>query len=278
MLKFQGIPSFDAPDGIVRAWYFEPFVAVASFFFWIHVYWWAERQRGLSRINNMFDAARQPIGYSVNSVIAYSVGICLWKMFVPPAAATIPDGTPTSISELCYLVLELASGIVLYDFIFFFIHWGMHEIPVLRKFHHHHHAMTPGTLEARDVVHHSLADGTLQVLVNIFVQRFTPWGAAKSRLARLLHNILVTWMLTESHSASPDFQFWRPWLVGVREHRLHHLHDNSSRSRWVSTSWEPTSSAKFDRHQQFFGYLDDARFLYREWKVRTKLVPPKKLG
>jgi len=294
MIQFQGFPSLEAPEGFVRAWYFEPFVAAASFFFWIHVYWWAERQQGASRINDIRKGFEQPVGYSLYSILSYSAGIYAWKMFIPPPAPTIPDGVPTSINELGYLTLEVVSGIVFYDFLFFFIHWGMHEIPLLRQIHHHHHAMKPGTVEARDVVHHSLMDGTLQVLVNIFIQRHTMWGSPKSRFARILHNILVTWMLTESHSASTLFQFWRRFLVGVREHRLHHLYDHRSRATWIQTttqaeeanngsttksktSMSTTNKRKFDRHQQFFGYLDDLRFWYSEWKASTRLTDSRRL-
>jgi sterol desaturase/sphingolipid hydroxylase (fatty acid hydroxylase superfamily) len=291
MIKFQGIPTFDAPDGIFRAWYFEPFVAASSFFFWIQLYWRSERRQGASHPNSLNEAVEKPkgssfqslfasliwMGESLQSGFAYLIGVYIWKMFIPPAAPHIPDGVP--LPGVLYLLMEVVSGIVCYDFLFFLIHWGMHEIPFLRKIHHVHHerhARRPGTVEAFDVLHHSLADGSLQVLVNILVQRHTLWGTAKSRLARVLHNIIVTWMLTESHSSSPDLKFWRRWLVGVREHRLHHLYDNSGRSMWLSSSSESTSSStKFDRHQQFFGYLADLRFFYREWKLRAR-VPSKK--
>lgn len=253
----------------------EPLVATTSFFLFIHLYWWAERQEGVSRINNIRDAAKQPMGYSFQSMFAYLFGIYVWKMFVPPVALQIPDGVPSTLSELLYLTVEIVSGIVAYDFIFFFIHWSMHAIPFLRRFHYHHHAMPESVgvfeaerrVEARDVIHHSLLDGSLQVLVNIFVQRNTPWGLPKSRLARIVHNILVTWMLTESHSSTTYLTIWKSWLVGVREHRLHHINDSCSRDLWISSSSKLSSHVKFDRHQQFFGYLDDLRFLFREWRT-----------
>ncbi|KAL7579482.1 hypothetical protein ACA910_007863 [Epithemia clementina (nom. ined.)] len=262
--EFQGFPTFSAPDGVVRAWYFEPLVAVVSFFAWIHLWGYAERQRGLSNSKSLKEYLANPAqGYSFWTVVLYVVGIYIWKMFVPPVAPNIPDGIPSSLPELAYLIAEVSAGIVWYDFIFFFIHWSMHEIPFLRELHHDHHAVMPGgILEANHVLHHSFADGTFQVLVNIFVQRRTPWGAVKTRLARILHNIVITSMLTESHSASPTPYFWRRWFVGVREHRLHHFNDHCSRSLWILTNSENIASkGKFDRHQQFFGYLDNLRFM-----------------
>ena len=150
-------------------------------------------------------------------------------------------------------------GIILYDAIFFFLHWGMHEIPLLRYWHRRHHQCTP-LVEARDVLRHGLVDGALQVLVNILVQRHTPWGAVKTRLARGLHNIVVIWMLTESHTASPYPNIWRKYFVGVREHCLHHSPPRDGK-KCVDTE-------KRVRYQQFFGYLDGMRFALGTWQAQ----------
>ena len=64
--------------------------------------------------------------------------------------------------------------------------------------------------------------GTLQVVVNILVQRTTPWGSVKSRLARWLHNILIIEMLVESHTSSEWPQLARRLCAGVAGHRQHH--------------------------------------------------------
>jgi hypothetical protein len=59
-------------------------------------------------------------------------------------------------------------------------------------------------------------DAYLQVMCNILVQQRTPWGYMKSRLARwLIHNVVVTWMVTESHTRSDVPYIWRRWCVGV---------------------------------------------------------------
>jgi hypothetical protein len=112
----------------------------------------------------------------------------------------------------------------------------------------------PPAVESRDTLRHSLVDGSLQVLVNIMVQRQLPWGTVKSRLARALHNVLVTWLLTESHSAAPTPYIWRKWCVGVRDHCHHHNHSMPLSSSMQDWSYRRT------RYQQFFGYLDDLRF------------------
>mmetsp|Transcript_8267 Transcript_8267/g.12678 ORF Transcript_8267/g.12678 Transcript_8267/m.12678 type:complete len:267 (+) Transcript_8267:119-919(+) len=245
------MPSWDAPDGIFRAWWFDPMVASISFAFFINWYWCEERKRGLSSDNEKFlGVSWSPL---FQSLASYWIGVYLFKSVVPPPAPTLPDGFPDNLVELSILAFEVIAGIVLYDFIFFFIHWAMHDLPFAKSIHKRHHSKPDGTVEARDTLRHSLMDGSLQVLVNIVVQRRTLWGTVKSRLARTIHNIIVVWMLTESHTASPKPYIWRRWFVGVREHRLHHFNSEGIHH-----------DSRFQRHQQFFGYLDNLRALVGE--------------
>ena len=290
---------------IFRTWWFDPFLATVGFAFFINWYWYHERKLGLSRDGSFQDTVQQwsspaattssstgicnsvihKLGPLFQSLLAYWIGIYLWTSVIPPAAAVIPDGFPHSINELGYLVVEVVTGLVLYDAIFFFIHWALHEMPCLRFLHARHHEQQqqqqqhasasirsyypppppPPPVESRDVLRHSLVDGALQVGVNIFVQRRTFCGSVKTRLARAIHNILVLWMLTESHSAAPTPWIWRRWCVGVREHYQHHT------TSWVAESETVTDSANDDktsssmrqrgRYQQFFGYLDELRWM-----------------
>lgn len=244
-------PTLDLDNGILRAWWIDPLVASLSFAFFIMWYWYHERKRGLSRDATFLQGSGY--GQSLESLVAYWIGVYLFKCIIPPPATELPDGIPYSASGVFYLVAEVSSGIVLYDGIMFFIHWAMHEVPLLRSWHLRHHDYPNATLETRDTLRHSLEDGSIQVLVNISVQRCTPWGLVKSRLARALHNIIVTWMLAESHTASPEPYIWRQWCVGVREHRLHHF-----------GALKDGPYGKHHRHQQFFGFLDDARAWWRQ--------------
>lgn len=245
------LPSLDMEDGVFRAWWFDPLTASLSFGFFIMWYWYEERKRGLSRDKTLNDG----IGYgqAFESLVSYWIGVYLFKCIISPPSPVLPDGIPCNASDIFYLFAEVSSGIVLYDAGMFFVHWAMHQVPCLRRIHARHHEYPEATLEARDTLRHSLLDGSLQVLVNICVQRTTPWGMTKSRLARALHNILVTWMLAESHTASPYPYIWRRWCIGVRQHRLHHL-------------------GSLERHQQFFGYLDDSRTWWRHQQhLQSKL-------
>lgn len=218
---------------------------------------------------------------SIMSLIAYWIGILIWVQIVPPATdgtetnitnndnRGIPDGIPTSLNSLAYLSTEVVSGILLYDTIFFFVHLAMHECRYVAAWtHHYEHHKPMKYLEARHVLQHSLPDGIIQVLVNILVQRFTPWGSVKSRLARMMHNILVTIMLTESHTASSYPNLFKWWCVGVREHRNHHLGIHQGKGKDLGGRNNSHYHYPFHhRYQQFFGYWD----ALREWHLTQKL-------
>uniref|UniRef100_A0A7R9WML8 Fatty acid hydroxylase domain-containing protein n=1 Tax=Craspedostauros australis TaxID=1486917 RepID=A0A7R9WML8_9STRA len=247
MRERQATPFYDA-------WWFEPFVATMSFAVWVHIYWYLERRQGRSRSPKLF--CSQNFDFSLGdlnmSFMAYWIGISMLQYWRQQSQTTNASAmhasrsllTPTDAQSVVLLVLEVAAGIFAYDALFFVIHLLMHQNRTIANImdHRRHHSLqtTHGrSLEARDVLRHSLLDGSLQVLCNIGIQQYNPWGTRKTKLARMLHNCIVTWMLTESHTSTPDFYVWRRWCVGVREHRLHHF------------------GMKPHRMQQFFGYLDD---------------------
>jgi len=225
---------------LLRAWWVDP--AIASLGFATALAFWDHRERSEGC------GVRESWGNSHISLLIYWLFIFGWVKLVPPPP-NIPDGCPTDLPSAAYLVLEIAVGIWAYDFLFFFVHWAMHAAHFrMHHTHHRHHGMPSDKacdvmswrLRARDVLVHSPIDGALQVITNILVQRSLPWGATKSRLARAAHNVMVTWMLAEAHTAAASPRLARRVCVGVQRHRLHH--DES----------EPF-------YQQFFGYLDDAR-------------------
>jgi hypothetical protein len=143
--------------------------------------------------------------------------------------------------SLFRLATELIVGLIAYDSIFFFIHKLLHKSTFLfhhiHSHHHHHNHLTPGS-----TVSHSLIDGMLQVMTNIAVQQYSLFGY-KHTYSRLLHNVLVTYLLVEAHS-----EFDAPWSLhnifgekiygGALRHRYHH-------------------ARKTVHYSQFFTFLDD---------------------
>jgi sterol desaturase/sphingolipid hydroxylase (fatty acid hydroxylase superfamily) len=69
----------------------------------------------------------------------------------------------------------------------------------------------------------------VQVFINICVQQFSPWGY-KHPLSRIFHNLMVTYLLCESHSGY-DLPFMSHRLFptvfgGAPRHEAHHQRGN----------------------------------------------------
>lgn len=144
-----------------------------------------------------------------------------------------PPPVETSPPSCLRLVAELFLGIWAYDFVFYWLHLSMHFWPHAGHEHMSHHVLSGGDeqfphkfLEAEAVVNNSLFDAFLQVLTNIVVQNLPLLGLPKHKLSRLLHNVVVTYLLTESH-AGLDL----PWgshrlcpaiFGGAPRHEVHH--------------------------------------------------------
>ena len=154
--------------------------------------------------------------------------------------APLPVAPPSALR----LLGELAGGVVAYDLLFAPIHASMHHSRAPRKWrnvHRTHHVARPAARTGRalvplETVQHSYADGFLQVACNVAVQRLaTPLllasglvFAPKHPLSRVLHNLVVTFLLAEAHSG-----FDLPWMGhrafpavigGARAHDAHHVH------------------------------------------------------
>jgi len=154
--------------------------------------------------------------------------------------------------EFHRLFFETVSGIFLYDFFFFFIHLWYHVTRCSWHMRHHTDCMVTATT----TVDHSFIDAFFQVAVNIILQQRSIFGGPKHDLSRILHNIIVTYLLTEIHSGYDGFwcthRIW-PWLFGgSKRHHEHHR----------------TGIRYF---QQFFCYIDDtmAYFHFNPLKSNT---------
>ena len=175
-----------------------------------------------------------------NPLVSYLVSIWLYQQVFhtnqPP---------PMLAPSFGVLVCEVFFGVFLYDLFFFPLHYAMHNSPlkIVRGFHGYHHRHTNGAMNSIETVQNGYVDGGLQVLVNILVQHISPFGGPKHLLSRVIHNIIVTYMLTESHSGYNmpwmTHNIWPEFIAGTPRHDRHH-HDGRV------------------YYQQFFMYLDDA--------------------
>jgi sterol desaturase/sphingolipid hydroxylase (fatty acid hydroxylase superfamily) len=228
---------------------FEAEVASAGFFIWIasfsclHLILGEEKTKA-NRLDGQMP--HDPFEWTrfenwhlwFNPLASYLGSIWLWLQ--------IHDKPPMPIEAPSFgmLIGEVLFGVWLYDLCFFPIHYAMHrhELGKMRKVHGYHHRSGKTTMNALETVQHSYIDGFLQVFVNIMVQQISPFGGPKHVFSRLLHNLTVTYLLSEAHSG-----YDLPWmshnvfpeiLGGSPRHQGHHENGRVY-------------------YQQYFKYLDD---------------------
>lgn len=183
-----------------------------------------------------------------------------WHLWFNPTAAYLGsiyiylhyfhDKPPLPIEAPTFgvLAIETIFGIVLYDLCFMPIHYIMHNIKInkIRKIHGYHHRSGSGmkkSLNSLETVQHSYIDGFLQVFVNIMVQQISPFGGAKHVLSRLIHNLSVTYLLSEAHSGYSTLELMSHNIYpeifgGSPRHETHHHNGRVY-------------------YQQYFKYIDD---------------------
>lgn len=224
---------------------FEAYLSSAAFTFWMTLFGALIARlpfvRKIEGSKPDFKGYGKRIRWYIINFGLYNGLIYLWHMRV----AKIP---PDRFGEITYRVLlvELVTGIFLYDLIFYPIHVAFHKGPLfMRKMHAtHHDGYERKPLTVDTVIHHHFVDGFLQVFVNVLVQQYTPFGPWRSKhlVSRMFHNIVVTYLLCEAHSGF-DLPFMShrvfPWLFGGSPRHNHHHHDGRI------------------YYHQFFKYLDD---------------------
>jgi len=89
-------------------WWVDPLVASLSFALWVWGWWIAEGYTPRP--------GRPP--HITSALIAYWVGVYAWTCVVEPPRG-VGHGCPTNARSAAYLALEVASGVVSYDFLFF---------------------------------------------------------------------------------------------------------------------------------------------------------------
>jgi hypothetical protein len=197
---------------------FEPLLSTCSFFLWINVFRFFDRYNLLqayriipvekampnwgegtsnsafSQNRNLFYLLRPfyfmiPQTWRGLAAIAYLAPLLLFDSIYP--RRVLPEEPPTFHGLLGSVCLS----IFCYDFAFYWIHLAMHRVKVFYIVHRTHHAAE--ALCAVEVIHHSLVDGTLQVVspesaarpiaFALYVQHSaTQWGASRWKKHALL--------------------------------------------------------------------------------------------
>lgn len=234
---------------------FEACLAVASFTLWIFLFeslhlWLPDAKKfrldGRPPVRSLRGFGPDALDKAIAPIFSYLFSIALFHHFElgPLLFGPKPEFLAPSFVRVA---VEVILGVFLYDLCFYPIHFALHNFPskTLRDVHARHHSWAKEETvahNASETVYHSYLDGALQVATNIFVQQLSPWGH-KHPLSRALHNIIVTYLLTESHSGY-DLPFMShrvfPGIFGGSpRHELHH-------------------QASGVCYHQFFTYIDDA--------------------
>mmetsp|Transcript_5282 Transcript_5282/g.9926 ORF Transcript_5282/g.9926 Transcript_5282/m.9926 type:complete len:307 (+) Transcript_5282:208-1128(+) len=212
---------------------FEPVVATLSFGLWIHWFAFVDDVLPLkqylmepNRVKDRYTGVPQKVAALYLSVLF------VFDWFYP--RRRLPEEGPGSFFKV---VTDIASGLFVYDLLFFPIHLAMHKVSFLRKFHVKHHEAK--ALFSTEVLRHSIVDGSCQVMVNIATLNLLKMHP----FSRAIYNVVVTYWLTSTHSGY-DLPCMLHNIVpfnligGSVRHEEHHREGR--------------------RHfQQFFTYLDD---------------------
>jgi hypothetical protein len=145
------------------------------------------------------------------------------------------------------MAVEVAFSVWAYDFIFWWIHRSWHTATppsilntawsrrlwhtwrALHHLHHDHYAHSAAPLSVMNTFHHHFMDAAAQVGINIIVQQIPLaflFPGPRHKLSKLLHNVVVTWLLVEAHSGV-DCWFMSHRLFptifgGSVRHQIHH--------------------------------------------------------
>jgi len=229
----------------------ESFVAGFSFSFWIMLYRGLDQCKSFSDYRFSTDTPPQLFRKDAPNawipLVLYIVLIRLYHWIYPKPAFGL------EIPSAERILYELTEGIIFYDFIFFWIHLAMHKWSKLAWIFQHNVHHDQSILCANEVQHHSFVDGSLQVIVNVIVQNYSTYalifqpgsGLRKHFLSRLLHNIVITYMLTETHAGYDGWwcmhNICPPLIGGAKLHEVHHKVGNRFYQpffRYLDQTWE----------------------------------------
>eukprot|EP00903_Cladosiphon_okamuranus_P006554 g6402.t1 len=199
---------------------FEPFLATASFLFFIGLWGfldfcvpWAAKCRTFPSddVSAWFGGTRLR-----DQALWYIAPLVTLDIMFPRRHL------PASAPSLARLVLDVVGAIAVYDVAFFGWHVAVHSNPhVYRRVHARHHQCY--VQRAPEAVRHTFIDGTMDVVCSVFainLLRLHP-------LSRAVYNVVIIGLITELHAG-----YDLPWqlhnvvpfglLGGPPRHEIHH--------------------------------------------------------
>ncbi|KAJ1618571.1 hypothetical protein T492DRAFT_1091589 [Pavlovales sp. CCMP2436] len=199
----------------------EALLATLAFAVWIALYRVADRMPALRHLRFAGAKAvrRQDAARRNSWVMGLGYLFAIWLLHCVKTKPPLHVAPPSARR----LGVEVACGILAYDVLEFCMHLLVHRCQRVANIHSVHHAQA--RLNAFAVLSHSPLDAFQQVALNVLVQNLSPWPT-KHSLSRFVHNLLITYMLTEIHAGYDGpwcmHRVW-PWLFGgAARHEVHH--------------------------------------------------------
>lgn len=161
---------------------------------------------------------------AIDEVLWYLVPWMVVDYFFPRRENTVLNTFPGA-PDLQTTVMQVFLSLVAYDCFFYAGHRLFHWKNISQHQKHHDNR---GSIRAIDAVRHSFWDGTFDVFCSVFALKLV----GSHPLCRAIHNVVATFLITESHCGY-DF----PWSLGritngffmsSRDHLRHHVTGNAN--------------------------------------------------
>jgi len=239
---------------LTQAWFrddmFEPYLAVASFFTWLHGWLLVDylatsgvlgdRFGGLRRYRMQDQTAAQRKDVDVADLALedlpapnkwyagwpFELVVYLSPLFLiatyTDAFAARRAGLDLAAPEFSTVCGQIFAGLFLYDFFFWFGHVAMHKLsPEVYRFTHGKHHIN-AEVRASDTVRLTMFEEVVDVMCSIAALRLLH----AHPISRSLYNIVITFLLVELHCGydmpwSPQNLFPQVFS-GSRRHHVHH--------------------------------------------------------
>jgi sterol desaturase/sphingolipid hydroxylase (fatty acid hydroxylase superfamily) len=238
---------------------FEPFIAVSSFFVWIHSFYFAEKnlpgmiQYRLSKNTTVSTTNDNSLSPWYSNWLFRELPLYLGPLYFLSIHFDAFKFRRMALSQsapsIFRILREILGGLFLYDFFFFFTHFPLHNLgkTVYKHMHARHHSNKE--VRAVDTIKLSTVEEFIDVACSIIGLRILN----AHPISRTLYNIVITGLLAELHCGydlplSPQnivpFGLW----AGSKRHHIHHRNGNVY-------------------FQKFFTYLDNGFGLVEKEKV-----------
>lgn len=201
---------------VMRAWWvvhldtFEPLVASLSFAIWIWLFRLVDTAVPRARSFRIDPRSAPAAGdwsafdghHLLSALVAYLAPLAVFDWLWP--RRSLPIAPPTAVA----LIGGVVAALIVYDFLFFWLHVVLHKWPAVQYLHRPHHQQS--VMRAAETLRLSFVDGALQVgcsIAALHLVRAHP-------MTRSLFNVVITYWLCEIHSRG-----WRTmscpldWLV-----------------------------------------------------------------